>query len=650
MADASACPLCFARLSGVRCAACGAAARAGAYRVLGVLAQTPHGRTYRAEGPTGLVALKELVFALVPSAEQLDAFEREAKLLGSVSHPQVPRLIESFREGEGTSLRLYIAQELLDGEPLSERMQSHVIDEVEGRAIARQVLEILGYLHHRGIVHRDVKPANILRRSEGTLALVDFGAARALEGVTHGATLVGTFGYMPPEQLGGTVDATSDLYALGATLVHLIGRKAPADIFGPSLELRLDHLNVSRSFRAFLAYLTARARRSRPRSAAEALRALDSAPSLRRPLRTTALAAAIALFLVTVAFGLRLAVSWLEQGLARPSEAARRARLEALNRELAAPPQIAASPATGLKASGPSSDGSDYRDISIGRLLNGEKLRQLDPELPSCYRSAGVELARVRVWPVPNHLQVKMVLHSQNPQCDWLPLEVTVRTLGGAALRRLSSQGDTPRDGWREILYNFALPAREPAALDQAERNASTSQPETERKALAIAAVRLELAGPSRPLEAWRLDLDRGEVRRVGYALAGRIEAPEARIQIPLPTGCAHLERGALDKLWIEQPAAGQKQLVLHGLYSKRKDSTEHCRPGAQLALLEPTSKEVARARLEPDGQVSFTLPLPESRDRLRVALRAPTGVAAVLRLDLLRATAEAEAFAAVAP
>jgi len=196
-----------------------------------------------------MVALKELVFALVPTAQQLDAFEREARLLGSVSHPQIPRLIDSFREGDGPFLRLYLAQELVDGEPLSSRIG---IDEAEARVIARQLLNILRYLHERGIVHRDVKPANVLRRPDGSLALVDFGAARAVEGVTHGATLVGTFGYMPPEQLGGTVDATADLYALGATLVHLLGRQAPADILGPDLELRLDHLNVSPGFRAFL--------------------------------------------------------------------------------------------------------------------------------------------------------------------------------------------------------------------------------------------------------------------------------------------------------------------------------------------------------------------------------------------------------------
>lgn len=84
-----------------------------------------------------MVALKEMVFALVPTAQQLDAFEREARLLRSVSHPQIPRLIDSFREGDGPSLRLYLAQELVDGGPLSSRIG---IDEAEARVIARQLL------------------------------------------------------------------------------------------------------------------------------------------------------------------------------------------------------------------------------------------------------------------------------------------------------------------------------------------------------------------------------------------------------------------------------------------------------------------------------------------------------------------------------
>src|SRR5207248_11418995 len=333
--EAASCPSCSAPLSENRCAGCGAAARAGAFRVLSVLAQSPHGRTYRAQGPAGMVALKELVFALVPTAQQLDAFQREARLLGSVSHPQIPRLIDSFREGEGPSLRLYLAQELVEGEPLSSRIG---IDESEARIIARQLLSILRYLHERGIVHRDVKPANVLRRPDGTLVLVDFGAARALEGVTHRATLVGTFGYMPPEQLGGTVDATSDLYALGATLVHRLGRKAPADTLGPDLELRLGHLQISPGFRAFLGRLTARRRGSRPASAAEALRLLDSPVPVVGPVRVRlplVLAGAGALALA--AFGW-VAIRRVQEALpprADPkAERARRAMLEAFEGEL----------------------------------------------------------------------------------------------------------------------------------------------------------------------------------------------------------------------------------------------------------------------------------------------------------------------------
>ena len=182
---------------------CGAAVRAGRYEMLEVLAASIHGRTYRARGPDGPVALKELVFALVPTVQQLEAFEREARVLASLSHPNVPRFFESFREGQGAALRLYLAQELVVGEPLSTRLADSPFNEPEARDLADQGLCTLGYLHGRGIVHRDVKPANLVRRPDGSVALVDYGAARTVQDVTHGATLVGTYGYMPAEQLGG---------------------------------------------------------------------------------------------------------------------------------------------------------------------------------------------------------------------------------------------------------------------------------------------------------------------------------------------------------------------------------------------------------------------------------------------------------------
>ncbi|HYY51551.1 MAG TPA: serine/threonine-protein kinase [Myxococcales bacterium] len=580
--------------------------------MLSVLAQSPHGRTYRAEGPAGLVALKELVFALVPTAEQLDAFEREARLLASVSHPQIPRLIDSFREGDGPSLRLYLAQELVDGEPLSSRIG---IDESEARVIARQLLNILRYLHERGIVHRDVKPANILRHPDGTLALVDFGAARAVEGVTHGATLVGTFGYMPPEQLGGTVDATADLYALGATLVHLVGRKAPEDVLGPDLELRLDHLNVSAAFRAFLGRLTARKRASRPASAVEALLALDAPPPRSRPVRTrvliTAAAAIVVLGSVVLPWLAMRTMNALTSRRGPNADAARRAQLEALERELTQPAKPPPPPPPAK---------SDHRDISLGRLLDGAKLREIDPGLPPCYQQAGIELARVRIWPGLEAMQLKLVLHSQDPSCDWVPLEVKASADGGGALRSSGTMGETPRDGWREVLYNFELPE-------------------------GVGAIRLNLASATRPLESWRIDLDRREVRRVGYALAGRVEVPSARV--PTSTGCASLERGAIETLWVEQGSG--KQLQARAGFATRRDTKERCPQESRLVLLDSRHTSGSSARLESDRTVTFTLLLPDGRDRLRVAYGAPRA-AAVLRLDLRGATAEREALAVAAP
>src|SRR5262249_40882057 len=155
--------------------------------------------------------------------------------------------------------------------------------------------------------------------------------ARALAGVTHGATLVGTFGYMPFEQLGGTVDATSDLYALGATLVHLLGRKAPEDVLGPDLELRLDHLRVSPAFRAFLGRLPAGRRASRPASAVEALRLLDAPPPRARP-SVARILMALAAALVIGAAGVSFVAMLRAARSGAEAERARRAQIEALQR------------------------------------------------------------------------------------------------------------------------------------------------------------------------------------------------------------------------------------------------------------------------------------------------------------------------------
>lgn len=234
-----------ATLTANRCEACGAASQAGRYRIEKVIAQTPHSRVYRARdvhggGPS--VALKELQFARAPTAQDVEAFEREAHVLKGLAHPAIPHFVESFREGTGVALRLYLAFELIEGESLAQRLMKQPLTEAETLSVAEQVLEILGYLHTRtpAVLHRDIKPDNIVFRSDGKLVLVDFGSVRHLTGSrTHRATLVGTFGYMPPEQLGGTVAPSSDLYALGATLLHAVTGIAPAEMLEPSMALRV---------------------------------------------------------------------------------------------------------------------------------------------------------------------------------------------------------------------------------------------------------------------------------------------------------------------------------------------------------------------------------------------------------------------------
>jgi serine/threonine protein kinase len=286
-----------------RCADCGAAQRPGGFRVQRLLAQRPHGRVYlAADGAGQQVVIKELLFHLAPDAQTVDALERECELLRSCRLPGVPRVLDLFSEGSGVHLRLYQVQEYIAGRSLRALVEQGPLSDHTVAKIARQALVILNGLHQHQppIVHRDLKPENLIQREDGSLALVDFGAARTLaQGETHGATLVGTFGYMSPEQLGGTVSPASDLYGLGATLLHLLTGRPPLDFLHEGLELRFTGA-VSPRWRAFLQGLLARTAGKRFPSAKAALAALEKgegAPRTggRRWLLAGALAVAVTL-------------------------------------------------------------------------------------------------------------------------------------------------------------------------------------------------------------------------------------------------------------------------------------------------------------------------------------------------------------------
>ncbi|HEX5064212.1 MAG TPA: protein kinase [Kofleriaceae bacterium] len=275
-ASATFCVACNALVRNERCDDCGAAVKPGGYTVERVLVSNAHGRMYVAYDADGKrVALKELAFVHAPSASAIAAFEREAKFLRALEHPAIPRFCASFEEGKGVHTRYYLAQELVEGKAL-DQLDEHWYTEAEIIDIAKQVLAILVYLQSLSpmVIHRDIKPANLLRRTDGSIALVDFGAAY-VQGATAGFTTIGTFGYMPIEQLAGIVDATTDCYALGATLLNLLTREEPW-----RLAQTKTNVNASAPLRAFLDKLIATEPRERFPSAKDALAALDKRDAL----------------------------------------------------------------------------------------------------------------------------------------------------------------------------------------------------------------------------------------------------------------------------------------------------------------------------------------------------------------------------------
>lgn len=290
--NATFCPACDDLVRDSRCDSCGAAVKPGGYTVERVLVSNAHGRMYVARDADGRrVALKELAFVQAPSPAALAAFEREAKFLRALEHPAIPRFLASFEEGSGVHTRYYLAQELVEGTSL-DRLDEHWYSETEITALAKQVLEVLVYLQSLSpmVIHRDIKPANLVRRADGSIALVDFGAAH-VHGTTAGITTIGTFGYMPIEQLAGLVDATTDGFALGMTLLHLSTRQEPW-----KLAQQRTTVNASAPVRAFLDKLTAPEPKHRFASAKDALAALASPAAVVAPAKRKhpALIAAVA--------------------------------------------------------------------------------------------------------------------------------------------------------------------------------------------------------------------------------------------------------------------------------------------------------------------------------------------------------------------
>jgi serine/threonine protein kinase len=181
------------------------------------------------------VALK----LLTPEADRV-RFEREARAAASLSHPNVMRIYD-YGEDDG---RLYIALEYLPGGTLESRLaDGRPLRDDETAAIASQLAGALAHAHEHGLVHRDVKPANVLFDDEGRAKLADFGIARAADthAITETGTIIGTAAYISPEQAAGEpAEPASDVYSFGVLLYRMLTGRLPFEAESP-LELARLH-------------------------------------------------------------------------------------------------------------------------------------------------------------------------------------------------------------------------------------------------------------------------------------------------------------------------------------------------------------------------------------------------------------------------
>ena len=177
------------------------------------------------------VALKLLAPEHASAKDAIDRFRREARAVAAISHPNLVALYDFGKARDG---RVYLAMELLDGEPLDRTLAKGPMSSKDAARLAVQATQALEAAHAAGLVHRDLKPANLFVTKNGTLKLLDFGVAMALSDVPtdekrqKGFAIFGTPEYMAPEQVAGEpVDARCDVYALGCVLYEMLTGEAP---------------------------------------------------------------------------------------------------------------------------------------------------------------------------------------------------------------------------------------------------------------------------------------------------------------------------------------------------------------------------------------------------------------------------------------
>lgn len=200
--------------------------------------------------------LKQFSIQRVDDWKTLELFEREAKILKHLKHPNIPAFLDAFVIDGKRHRNYFLVQEYVQGKSLAQWIAEgrHFTAE-EAHKIALKLFNVLNYLHRFSppLIHRDIKPQNILLTEDNQVYLIDFGSVRNRLKPGDGSTVVGTFGYMPPEQTRGRTVPASDIYSVGMTLIHILSHIPPSDMEEQRLQIKFqEHVNVSKAFRRIL--------------------------------------------------------------------------------------------------------------------------------------------------------------------------------------------------------------------------------------------------------------------------------------------------------------------------------------------------------------------------------------------------------------
>jgi serine/threonine protein kinase len=213
------------------------------YRAVKLIGQGGFGKTFQAideDKPSKPYCVIKQFF---PSAQGTNTLQKAAELFKEEAisldnlgkHPQIPELYAYFTASDG---RQYLVQEYIEGQNLDKELQKEgVFNEAKIKHLLLEILPILEFIHAKCVIHRDIKPANIIRRRvDNKLILVDFGASKfvtiANRSIT--GTVIGSAGYVAPEQGNGKAISVSDLYSLGVTCIHLLTGISPFELFDVS--------------------------------------------------------------------------------------------------------------------------------------------------------------------------------------------------------------------------------------------------------------------------------------------------------------------------------------------------------------------------------------------------------------------------------